>query len=125
MDITYAADAPTFSLPGIQFTGHTAPSRGARELSTWRIQVEAGIVGEPHRLDREEVFIVLEGGLTVHVNDEEATLHTGDSLAVPADALLQVGNRGTMAAQAIVCVPAGFRATMGDGRELGTPPWAK
>jgi len=125
MNITLATEAPLFSLPGIHFTGHTAPSRGASELCTWRLQVDPGIIGDPHRLDREEVFVILEGSLTVTVNDEEATLQEGDSLAVPAGALLRVGNRGTAPAQAIVCLPAGARATMEDGREFGIPPWAR
>lgn len=125
MSLTRAADAPTYTLPGVRFIGLTAPSRGASELCTWRLEVEPGSAGDAHTLNHEEVFILLDGTLTITVADEEINLAEGDALAVPAETLLQVGNPGDRPAHAIVCVPTGIRATFADGREFGTPPWAQ
>jgi len=125
MPITRATQAPSFELEGFHFLGFTAPSRGATELCTWRLDIEPGAESEAHRLDREEVFIVLEGTITVGLDEKEINLAVGDALAVPAQSLLQVGNRSDAPARALVCVSAGVRATFADGRELGTPPWAR
>ncbi|HEU5200283.1 MAG TPA: cupin domain-containing protein [Ktedonobacterales bacterium] len=125
MPIIRAADAPTYTIPGVLFTGLTAPSRGASELCTWRLEVEPGTAGDAHKLNHEEVFILLDGTLTVTVAGEAIHMAEGDALAVPAETLLKVANPGARSAHAIVCVPAGIRATFADGREFGTPPWAQ
>jgi mannose-6-phosphate isomerase-like protein (cupin superfamily) len=125
MPVTRAADAPTFTLPGFRFTGLTAPSRGASEICTWHLHIEPKTAsGEPHWLDHEEVFILLEGSMSAVINDEQVTLAAGDALMVPAQARLQVSNPGEQPAHALVCVPAGMRAFT-EGQEIGTPPWAQ
>src|SRR5213076_798386 len=49
MSIIRQAEAPRFELPGIEFTGMAAPSRGSAGLCTWRLAVAAGLVSpEPH-----------------------------------------------------------------------------
>lgn len=125
MAVTRASEAPTFDVPGFHFTGCTAPSRGATELATWRLRVEAGAISDLHHLDREEVFILLEGVMTATIDGEDITLSTGDALAVPPHSLLQVSNKSDAPAHAVVCLPVGAQATLADGRELGAPPWAR
>lgn len=124
MPLTRAAQAPHFDLDGFHFLGFTSPSRGATELCTWQLDVDPGAASDAHQLNHEEVFIPLQGTLSVILNDEEIELTTGDAFAVPAHALLQVANRSNKAARALVCISAGFRAMYPDGREIGTPPWA-
>jgi mannose-6-phosphate isomerase-like protein (cupin superfamily) len=125
MPVTHAADAPTFTLPGFHFTGLTAPSRGATEVCSWRLRVEPNASsGQPHWLDHEEVFVLLEGSLQAIINDEQITTDAGDALTVPAHSRLQIANPGATPAQAIVCIPAGFHAFSDEG-EIGTPPWAQ
>jgi mannose-6-phosphate isomerase-like protein (cupin superfamily) len=125
MSVVRAAEAPTFNLPGIRFVGLTAPSRGASEICTWHLHVEPHTPGgEPHWLDHEEVFILLEGTLRVMVDDELVSLAAGDALAVPANAHLHVSNPEDAPAHALVCVPAGFQAFT-QKEQLGTPPWAQ
>ncbi len=80
--------------------------------------------GEPHQLDHEEVFVILEGSLTITIDGQAFDLGAGDALAVPARSLLSVANRTSAKASALVCIQAGFRATMASGEEIGTPPWA-
>lgn len=125
MPVTRAADAPTFNLPGIRFTGLTAPSRGASEICSWHLHVEPNTSGDqPHWLDHEEVFILLEGSLHVTINDEQITAAAGDAVTVPARSRLQIANPGATPAHAVVCIPTGFRAFSDEG-EMGTPPWAQ
>ena len=125
MPITRAAQAAHFDLDGFHFLGFTSPSRGATELCTWQIDIDPGATSDPHRLNHEEVFIPLQGTLSVTLDGEEIELTAGDALAVPAHCLLQVVNHNDEAARALVCVSAGFKAIHADGREIGTPPWAQ
>jgi mannose-6-phosphate isomerase-like protein (cupin superfamily) len=121
------ADAPVFSLPGLEFRGLTAPSRGAREICTWHLYIAPEHPSDPaaHSLDHEEVFVLLEGRLSVSINGECTTLAPGDAIAVPAGARLQLANPDSVTAHALVCIAAGFQGAMADGQVIGTPPWAR
>ena len=125
MAVVRMADAPNFTVDGFHFTGLTAPSRGATELCTWLLEIEPNAKSEAHWLDHEEVFVLLDGTITVSYADEKVTLQAGDALSVPAKSLLQLTGSGDKTAHALVCLPAGTQATMANGQEVGTPPWAK
>ena len=124
MAIVRATESPRFDLPGVHFFGLLAPGRGSTELCTWRLEVDPGVNGEPHQLDHEEVFVILEGSLTITIDGQPFDLGAGDALAVPARSLLSLANRTSAKASALVCIQAGFRATMASGEEIGTPAWA-
>lgn len=125
MPVVRMVNAPTFTVDGFHFTGLTAPSRGANELCTWRLEIEPHAKSEAHWLDHEEVFVLIDGTITVSVAGEDIELQAGDALSVPARSLLQLTSAGDRAAHAVVCLPVGARGTMADGREVGTPPWAR
>ncbi len=120
-----AADMPTFDVPGFHFIGHTAPSRGATEISTWRLEIEPGALSEAHWLDHEEIFLLLDGEFTAQVAEEEIHLRAGDALAVPPRSLLQIANRSQLKASVIVCLPVGAQGTSASGHVIGIPPWAR
>jgi mannose-6-phosphate isomerase-like protein (cupin superfamily) len=125
MDITTtrAAEAPRFQLPGLEFTGLASPSRGSAHLCTWRLTLEPGLTSaEPHTLDRDEIFMVLDG--TIRLSPDSEPVAAGDVAVVPADTPIQVANVGDGPAEVIVAIAAGFSATMADGADVGTPPWA-
>ena len=124
MPIILAAQAPQFDLDGFHFLGFTSPSRGATELCTWQLDIDPGAASDTHKLNHEEVFILLRGTLSVVLDEEEIQLNAGDALAVPTNCLLQITNNSYEAARAIVCITVNFKAMHADGREIGTPPWA-
>jgi mannose-6-phosphate isomerase-like protein (cupin superfamily) len=116
--------APTFSLPGIDFVGFASPSRDSHHLCTWQITVDAGLTSpHAHTLDRDEVFMVTEGVLSLHESAPHAG--PGDTVVVPAGQPIRLSNPGDTPATAIVVVPAGFRASTEDGTAIPTPPWAQ
>jgi mannose-6-phosphate isomerase-like protein (cupin superfamily) len=122
MTVIRAAEAPRFQLPGVEFTGLAAPSRGSAGLCTWRLTVDAGLVGkESHTIDRDEVFMVLSG--TVQVTADGEKLGAGDAMVVPAGEPIQLSNLGDTPAELYVAITAGFTGTMQDGTAV-TPPWA-
>ncbi|WP_112239421.1 cupin domain-containing protein [Kribbella monticola] len=123
MQITRATEAPRFQLPGVEFTVLAAPSRGSKDLCTWRLTVEGGFRNdEPHTIDRDEVFMVLSG--TVQVTPDGEKLGPGDAAVVPAGEPIQLANLGETEAEVYVAITAGFTGTMADGSTV-QPPWAQ
>jgi quercetin dioxygenase-like cupin family protein len=122
MTVVRASECPTFELPGVRFSAYAAPSRGSRELCTWRITVAPGNHGAPHTLDRDETFLVLSGRLRFTPDGDE--LGAGDVAIVPAGEPIEVVNPGPGDAVAYVAVAAGFTATTAEGDRL-QPPWAQ
>src|SRR5258708_10485323 len=124
MHIITADKAPRFEIPGVQFTGYAAPSRGSDGLCAWQIRVEPGLVSEQaHTLDQDEIFLVTSGVITLSTDGQR--LAPGDCAIVPAGTPIRLGNPGAEPARAHVLTPAGFAAAMADGAAIGTPPWAQ
>ncbi|MGZ0152177.1 cupin domain-containing protein [Kribbella sp. WER1] len=123
MQVIHAEDAPRFRLPGVEFTGYAAPSRGSAGLCTWRLTVDAGHGGDaPHTLDRDEVFMVLSG--SVQLRDGGGKLGPGDAAVVPAGEPIALTNLGEEKAELIVAITAGFTGLLADGTSV-QPPWAQ
>lgn len=123
MPVARSADNPTFELGGSTITGLVAPSRGATECILYRIDVPGGGRLPPHRHDHEDVFTLLAGSGTVHIDDEAHEISAGDSVVVPIGALhrLEAGEYGcTM----LVTMLAGTLFIREDG-EGSVPPWGE
>jgi mannose-6-phosphate isomerase-like protein (cupin superfamily) len=123
MQIIRGSEAPRFQLPGVEFTGLAAPSRGSAQLCTWRLAVDPGVRGdESHTIDRDEVFMVLSGSVQVTPDGEK--LGPGDAVVVPAGEPIRLSNLGETKAELHVAITAGFTGTMADGTQI-QPPWAQ
>ncbi|MEV4265863.1 cupin domain-containing protein [Kribbella sp. NPDC049584] len=121
MHVIRAAEAERFQLPGVEFTGLAAPSRGSAGLCTWKLTVEPGHGGDaPHTLDRDEVFMVISG--TVSLGADK--LGPGDAVVVPAGEPISLTNLGEGPAELYVAITAGFTGYMADGTAV-QPPWAQ
>lgn len=118
-----AAHAPRFHLPGLDFTGLAAPSRGSADICTWRLTVRPDRdPGKPHTLDADEIFMVVSGSIQVTPGGE--TLGPGDAVVVPAGQPILLVNTGEEPADVFVATRAGFTATTADGATMN-PPWAQ
>ena len=123
MHIITADSAPRFDLPGVEFTGYAAPSRGSDGLCAWQITVAPGLVSDQaHMLDHDEVFLVTSG--SIRLSPDGQRLRAGDCAIVPAGGPIQLSNPGAEPATAHVLIRSGFTATMADGSAVPTPPWA-
>ncbi len=123
MHVIRASDAETFELPGVYFTSLAAPRLGSDQICLWQLTVDAGLnETQAHTLDRDEVFVVIEG--RVRLTPEGAELDAGDAAVVPAGSPIQLTNHSDEPAVLHVAIRAGFSATMADGTLVGTPPWA-
>lgn len=117
------ADAPRFDLHGASFTGLAAPSRGATENAVWLVTLPPRSEGVPHRLTREEIFVVLEGAATATLEGREHALTPGSALVVPAHAELTIANPHDLPFRSVAVLPVGGQALVGDNPPF-TPPWA-
>lgn len=62
----------------------------------------------PHRHDFEESFTVLEGEIETICRGEKATVHTGQTVSIPANAPHSFTNAAESAARLLcICAPAG------------------
>ena len=124
MTLIKRTDAPVFDIPGAIFRAYAAPSRGASEISLWRVELEAGSSSPLHELDCEEVFLGLEGSAVATFDGAEHAIGPGDCLIVPPHTPFTLGASGDRPLVALACMRAGGLATMvPDGPTLA-PPWA-
>ena len=117
---------PTFTheLPGARFTSLATPSRGSAETSVWLVELVPGAPGRPHRLTREEVFVVLEGTAEVRLGDTASLARSGDAIVVPPGIDFALAATGDQPLRALCCLPVGGQGQLADGDPF-TPPWAE
>src|SRR3954447_14714389 len=85
MAVLPAPPAPTHELGGARFTSLATPSRGSTDTSVWLVEITPGTAPTPHRLTREEVFVVLAGRAHVQLDGDVSVAEAGDAIVVPAD----------------------------------------
>ena len=117
-----ASQAPTFSLPGITFTGLAAPSRGATETAVWMVLIQPGTPAVPHQLTREEILVALEGRARAMVGTTEYELEAGGALIVPPRTDFSLSNPFTTTFRAVSVLPVGGAGVV-DGEEIVDIGW--
>ncbi|MER7989368.1 cupin domain-containing protein [Streptomyces noursei] len=124
MPLTPLADAPTFERDGFTFRPLAVPSRGSTELAIWALDLAPGVHSETHSMDREEVFVVIEGKVSATIAGEDVHAEAGDALIVPAHATLQLRNGCPRHPAKLTAVTsAGMQATAGGA--TFAPPWTR
>jgi mannose-6-phosphate isomerase-like protein (cupin superfamily) len=124
MHIIKRTAAPTFDAAGTTVTAYAAPSRGAAELSLWQIELAPGSTSPRHHMDREEVFLGVEGYAVAEVDGTEHDLGAADCLILPAGTDFTLHVPGQHPYRALACVPAGAQAIMAADGATFVPPWA-
>lgn len=120
-----AAQAPNFNIPGSDFTGLAAPSRGSAETAVWRLRVAPGSAGKRHQLTREEIVVGLAGSAVANVGADRYPVGPGDTVVVPAFTDFSLDNEGDAPFEALVAFPVGGEALLPEDGQQFTPPWAR
>jgi quercetin dioxygenase-like cupin family protein len=94
------------------------------DLAVWRVEMAPGAVGPVHSVDAEQVLVVLEGELQVHVDGTTTDLGPDGSKVLPASAQRQLANRSPRPAVAIVSSRSGARASTAERSDVSIP-WAE
>ncbi|MFX0573722.1 cupin domain-containing protein [Nocardia nepalensis] len=123
MPVTRAAEAEVHEMHGTQFASYIRPGTGSAELCVWQTRVPAGLKGMPHKVLREEAFVIIEGVVTLTIDGQPEELRVGDAAVAPAGSTINLVNSGTETATLVVTVPVGFQAELLDGTVIN-PPWA-
>jgi len=124
MPIIRESDAVVHRLHGAAFHSFAAPASGSKELCAWRLEVSGGTAGQPHRVSREEVLMLLSGRLTVTLDGHTGELAPGEAVLVPAGSEFRVDNETPDQATAWVTTTVGLEATLPDGSTI-TPRWVR
>ncbi|MGC4934218.1 cupin domain-containing protein [Gordonia sp. DT30] len=109
---------------GSLFESFVSPSRGSTELCAWRTVVGPTQQGTAHRVDREEIFLVLGGEPVLYLDGRPEALQVGAVVFVPADSEVRLDNPGMHEATLWVTAVAGLQATTVSGQQI-SPPWAQ
>jgi mannose-6-phosphate isomerase-like protein (cupin superfamily) len=123
MAVIPAPPAPTHELGGARFTSLATPSRGSSDTSVWLVEIAPGTPGTPHRLTREEVFVVLAGRAEVRLAGDVSVAEVGDAIVVPPGVPFALAPAGDEPLRAVCCLPVGGQGQLADGEPF-TPPWA-
>jgi len=123
MPIIDRDDQKQHRIPGARFETLASPSLGSQETSVWRVRLEPGTPGLPHRVTREEIFVVLAGSATASLDGSPQPMWAGSTLVLPAGVELALATADEPL-EAIVCLPVGGQGVVGDGEPF-TPPWAE
>lgn len=118
-----AVEARRTETPNATMTTLASPTLGASAgLSLWQVEMPAAARGPEHSFDSEQVWTVLQGGVSVTIDGEVTELAVGDTLVLPGDVVRQV-TAGT-AARLLVCGHGDAVVQVaGEDAPRGTPPW--
>ena len=124
MPVLPAPTEPTHVLEGTRFTSLATPSRGSADTALWQVEIEAGTPATPpHRMTREELFVVVDGTARVTFPDGSQLAKSGDVIVVPDGIDFAVANEGRSTLRMLCCMPVGGQVAVADS--VFTPPWAE
>lgn len=106
---------------------HTTPNATmlrypGTDVALWRTEMASSASGPLHRIDTDQVVVLVEGVLEVHLADEVRTLGPGDAVLLPAGCERQLVAGGAGAVTLSAALPGGV-ARVGDGDPV-TVPWS-
>ncbi|GAA4551950.1 cupin [Pseudonocardia xishanensis] len=119
MTVVRRAEQRTHETPNAVMTTLASPSLGGAGQSLWQVRMRAGQVGPEHVMDREQVWTVVEGTMTVEPFE---ALAAGDTVVLPAGVTRRIV-AGPAGVTALVTGAGDGRALLPDGTDRGIPDW--
>lgn len=121
MPVVRHADARRTTTPNAVMTTLASPTQGAAGLAVWRVRMDPGASGPPHRFDTEQVWTVLAGSARIELDGGEHEVGEGDTVVMPAGVPRRI-HAGPQGVTTVVAAAAGARATA-DGGSPVLPAW--
>ncbi|MCF7550218.1 cupin domain-containing protein [Pseudonocardia sp. WMMC193] len=119
MSVIRRAAQRVHETPNAEMTTLASPTLGGAAQSVWWVRMRADQTGPAHVMDREQVWTVVEGAVTV---EPYGRLDAGDSIVLPGGRVRRVVP-GPDGVSALVTAPGDSRATLPDGTDRGVPDW--
>lgn len=124
MPVIRSTEGTPHDVEGTTFTAYANSNTGAAHLSAWSTRVPAGQPGLPHRVSREEIFLVTAGTPRFTIDDETTETTPGDVVVTPAGSMLTIEALGDQDSTIWVTTTLGLTVKLPDGAEF-PPPWAQ
>jgi quercetin dioxygenase-like cupin family protein len=123
LTIVRAGENRRTETPNATMTTLASPTLGSTAgLSMWQVEMAAGARGPLHVFDSEQIWTVLEGELSVAVDDQRCGLSARDTVVLAAGVQRQIS--ATTAVRLLVCGRSDAVARVpGEDTSRGTPPW--
>ncbi|MCE3553077.1 cupin domain-containing protein [Pseudonocardia sp. RS11V-5] len=125
MTVVRRADRRTHETPNAVMTTLASPTLGGAAQSLWQVRMRPGQAGPDHVMDVEQVWTVVDGGMTLRTAEGEAVLTVGDSAVLPAGAARRIGAHPERGLSALVTGSGAGRALLPDGTDRGVPDWVR
>lgn len=122
MPVIRTAEATVHEMHNSRFTPMVRPSTGSTELCVWRVEVAPSTAGVPHKIHREEAFVLLSGAITFSIDGTESDLAQGDAAVANAGSTIRLSNPSDHPAVVLVTTTVGFTGELADGT-IVNPPW--
>lgn len=107
---------------------HTTPTAEMRRspgstVAVWRTSSRPGSAGPVHRIDREQVVVVVEGELSATIDGVAQVASAGDAVVLPAGSLRGLRNAGRSTLVTLTAAVPGSAARIDDGDPV-VVPWS-
>ncbi|MEV6969393.1 cupin domain-containing protein [Hamadaea sp. NPDC051192] len=124
MRIVSATEDRVITTPAAVTTALAAPSQGSTELCNWRVRMAPGTTGPLHSIDREQLWTVLAGSLSIDSGGVTGHVAAGETVILPPGVDRQVTS-GDEATDILVCMAVGGVATLPGNPDAVPLPWAR
>ena len=124
MPVIRSTEGVAHDVYGTTFTAYANSKTGAAELCAWSTRLPAGQPALPHRVSKEEIFLVTAGSPRFTIDEETVDASVGDAVVAPAGSLLGIEALGDQDSTIWVATSLGLTAELPDGTEFA-PPWAQ
>jgi quercetin dioxygenase-like cupin family protein len=109
-------------------TLHTTPAAEMRRypgtaVAVWHTTAAPATSGPNHRIDREQVVVVIKGELTAQVDGATIVASAGDAVVLPAGAVRQLRNDGSGVLHTVTAAVPGSLAQVGEADPI-VVPWS-
>jgi quercetin dioxygenase-like cupin family protein len=125
MTVVRRAEQRTHETPNAVMTTLASPTLGGAAHSLWQVRMRPGQAGPDHVMDVEQLWTVVDGGMTLRTADGEIGLTAGDTAVLPAGAERRVVADPEHGLTALVTGPGSGRALLPDGTDRGVPDWVR
>ncbi|MCE0763900.1 cupin domain-containing protein [Pseudonocardia kujensis] len=125
MSVVRRADRRVHETPNAVMTTLASPTLGGAAQSLWQVRMRPGQAGPDHVMDVEQVWTVVDGGMTLRSADDETVLAAGDTAVLPAGSPRRIVADPDHGLSALVTGPGAGRALLPDGTDRGVPDWVR
>jgi quercetin dioxygenase-like cupin family protein len=108
--------------PNAVMTTYASPTQGGSRQALWRVEMAPGALEPVHVMGDEQIWMVLDGGATVTVDDDRVEVAVGDTVVLEAGRTRRIAADPGRGLTAIV-TGRGADVASGPGHEPTVPPW--